>query len=176
MILVSKSCLLVFIKIRCVFSITGRWLAVRYGIQNFCESNVWKSFILLLLLLLLRCSLQRYFGRAVGMSENPSGASSNVVGITCLPGWNSVNWPAKIGRGGGRSSPLPFYSDGPVSRLANAGQLGCMQHVGLVHFVQHCNPKVPSFCWKKVKLHHLGRFKNIYSGCLYAIKKSVIPS
>ena len=91
MILVSKSCLLVFIKIRCVFSITGRWLVVRYGIQNFCESNVWKSFILLLLLLLLRCSLQRYFGRAVGMSENPRGASSNVVGITCLPGWNSVN-------------------------------------------------------------------------------------
>ena len=109
MILVSKSCLLVFIKIRCVFSITGRWLAVRYGIQNFCESNVWKSFILLLLLLLLRCSLQRYFGRAVGMSENPRGASSNVVGITCLPGWNSVNWPTKIGRGGAIVPPFLLF-------------------------------------------------------------------
>ena len=157
MILVSKSCLLVFMKIKCVFSITGRWLTVRYGIQNFCESNVWKSFILLLLLLLLRCSLQRYFGMAVGRSENPRGASSNVVGITCLPGWNRVNWPAKIGV---RSSPsLRFRRPCFALGERRTVRLHAACRAGTRHFVQHCNPKVPSFCWKKVKLHHLGRFK-----------------
>ena len=33
--------------------------------------------------------------RAVGKSENPGG-SSKVVGIICPPGWDRVNWSAKI--------------------------------------------------------------------------------
>ena len=39
MILVSKSGILVSIKITRVYSITGRWLAVRYGIQNFVKAT-----------------------------------------------------------------------------------------------------------------------------------------
>ena len=46
--------------------------------------------------------------RAVRRSKNPGGggASSNVVGLLPLPGWNRVNWSAKIWEGLA-PSPLP---------------------------------------------------------------------
>ena len=38
--------------------------------------------------------------RSVGRSENPGkGATNNVVGIICHPGWNRVSLPAKIWEG-----------------------------------------------------------------------------
>ena len=49
--------------------------------------------------------------RSVGRSENPGkGATNNVVGIICHPGWNRVSLPAKIWEGAMPPQPLlPNY-------------------------------------------------------------------
>ena len=43
--------------------------------------------------------------------------SSNIVGIICPPGWNRVNWPAKVGT---RSPFLPPSSYDPVTFYSKA--------------------------------------------------------
>ena len=66
--------------------------------------------------------------RAVGRSENSRvGASSNVVGIICLPfpPWDEVNWyvtiwGGRVGGVGGALSPRPPGYDSPLTSMLKA--------------------------------------------------------